>query len=119
MLIVAKIEEFLAALFADRQTMRPAFELTPPGADKFAFAIEDHHGVQALAGGVHRVMDVDVALGILADAVSIAVLDGARQLAPVVNGLVFMLALSEDGRLGASLVGRAQERPEQPPPLPQ
>src|SRR6267143_2605316 len=39
----------------------------------------------------------------------VAVLEGAWQLAPVMNRFVLMLALPEDGRLAAILVGCAQE----------
>jgi len=55
------------------------------------------------------VVDVDVALGIFADAVSVAVLDGARELTPVVDGFVLMVGLAEDGSLAAGLVGGAEE----------
>ena len=64
-------------------------------------------------------MNVDVALRILADSVSVAVANGARQLAPVVNGFVLMLAFSQDGRLVAGFVGRAQETWELRPLRPQ
>jgi hypothetical protein len=47
---------------------------------------------------------------ILADAVGVAVFDGARELAPVVDGFVLMFALSEDGRLAAGFICGAQER---------
>src|ERR1700674_920616 len=39
----------------------------------------------------------------------VSILDGTRQLAPAVNGFVLMLALPEDERLTAGLVGRAQQ----------
>jgi hypothetical protein len=52
--------------------------------------IEYNHRIQTVAVGMNRVVDVDVALGILADAVGVAVLNGARQLAPVMNRLVLI-----------------------------
>jgi hypothetical protein len=58
---------------------------------------------------MNRVMDEDVSLRILADAVGVAVFDGSRQLAPIVNGLVLMFTLSEDGRLAACFVGGSKE----------
>src|SRR5882762_10354943 len=39
----------------------------------------------------------------------VPILDGTRQLAPAVDGFVLMLALPEDERLTAGLVGRAQQ----------
>ena len=109
MLVIAKIQKLFAAFFADRESVRAAFELPSPGANEFAFVVEDHHGVQAFAGGIHGVMNVDVALRILADAVGIAVFDGARQLAPIVNGFVLMISGAEDGGLRSCLVSRPQK----------
>ena len=89
--------------------MRAASELSSPGTDELPVVIEDHHRVLALAGGMHGVMDIDIALGIFADAMRVAVLDGAWQLAPVMNGLVLMTVLPEDWRFRTALVGCTQE----------
>ena len=72
-----RYRKLFAAFFADRQSVRAAFELPTPGADELTVVIEDHHGVQALAGRIHGVMDIDVALGILTNAMGIPVFDGA------------------------------------------
>src|SRR5277367_7145781 len=109
MLEIAKIQKLFASFFADGQAVGAAFELPSPGTDELAVGIEDDHRVQAVAVRVNRVMDVNVALRILADTVRVAVFDGARHLAPVMDGLVLILALSKDGRLRASLVRRTQE----------
>ena len=42
--------------------MGSALELPPPGADELTLLIEDHDRVQAFAGGVDRVMNIDVTL---------------------------------------------------------
>ncbi len=109
MLVVAKVEKLFASLFANRQAVRSALELPPPGTDELALLIEDHHRVQALAARVDRVMNIDVTLRILADSMSVAVANRARQLAPVVERLVLVLAFSNDGRLVARFVRCAQE----------
>jgi len=100
-LVIAKKQELVASLFADRQAVGSAFKLPPPGPHKLAFVIENHHRVRILTGGMHGVMDINVSLRILADAVGIAEPDGPRQFAPVMNGLVLMLPLPQDGRLAA------------------
>ena len=63
---IAQVEELVAALFVDVQAVRAALELLAPALDELALLIEHHHGVGALAGRVHSVVHVDVALGILA-----------------------------------------------------
>ena len=109
MLKIAKVEKLLTSFFAEGQAVRPALKLSSPGANKFALLIENHDRVLALAGRVDRVMDVNVALRILADSMSVAVANGAREFAPVVESFVLMLAFSKDGRLAARFVGCAQE----------
>jgi hypothetical protein len=71
--------------------------------------IEYNHRIQTVAVGMNRVVDVDVALCILADAVGVAILDGARQLAPVMNRLALILALPENRGFAAGLFGWVQE----------
>jgi len=55
-------------------------------------------------------MDVDVAVRIFTDAMRVAVFDVARQLAPVVNAFVFVLAIAQDWGLGAGRVGGAENQ---------
>jgi len=59
---------------------------------------------------VHRVVDVDVAVAVFDDAVGVAVPDIARQLTPVVNRLVGVLAAAENRQLAARLVLRPEDR---------
>ena len=67
----------MRALFADVQAVGAAFEFLAPALDELALLVEHHHGVGALAGRVHGVVDVDVALRVFDDAMGIAVLDVA------------------------------------------
>src|SRR5829696_8992128 len=53
-------------------------------------------------------MDVDVPLGVLADAVRVPVLDRRGQLAPVVVHLVGVITGANHRALAAGLVGRVQ-----------
>ena len=84
------------AFFAQEQAVRAAAEHRTEGADELAFLVEDHDTVGAGAILVYRVVNVDVALCILHDAVGVAVLDVRGQLAPIVDALVLVLALAED-----------------------
>ena len=91
--------------------MRAAAEHGAEGTHELALLIENHDAVGAGAVFIHRVVNVDVALGVLADAVRIAVLDIGRQFTPIVDAFVLVLALSKDRRLGAGLiVGLDEER---------
>ena len=79
---VAQVEELLAAFLADVQAVRAALEILAPGLDELALGVEHHHGVVAFAGVVDGVVDVNVPLRILADAVGVAVFDIGRQIRP-------------------------------------
>ena len=70
--------------------------------------VEDDHGVVAFAGGVDGVMDVDMALRVLAHAEGVAVLDPGGQLAPMVDDLV---------AVGAFAIGSGMEPPSSDVPL--
>jgi len=59
---------------------------------------------------MHRVVDVDVALCVLANAVRVAVFDVRRQFAPVVDAFVFVIAFAQDRVLLPGLVISLDER---------
>ena len=99
-----QVEELVAPLFADVQPVRHPAEFLAPGPHELAIPIEDHHRIRAVAGGVHGVMDVDVPLRVLDDAMGVAPLDLRRQHAPIVNGLVAVGPVAQHRRLRAGLV---------------
>ena len=89
--------------------MRAADEFLAPGFHEFSVAVEDHHGVVAFARGIHGVVDINVALRILAHAMRVAVFDRGGQFAPVVSNLVIVVAFAKN-RLGAAgFIGCAEE----------
>jgi hypothetical protein len=51
--------------------------------------IENHHAVGFFAGRVYRVVDVDLAMRVFADAMRVAVFDIGRQRTPIVRDFVF------------------------------
>ena len=86
--------------------MRAAPEHGAQGADKFALFVEDHDTVGAGAVFVHRVMHIDVPLRILHNTVGVPVLDVGRELAPIVDALILVLAFADDRVLGPGFVRR-------------
>ena len=99
-----QIEELVASFFLDMQPVRDAAELLAPRPHELAVPIEDDHRVGAVAGGVHRVMDVNVPLRVLDHAVRVAPLDLRRQHPPIVNRLVPVGALADHRLLRTGLV---------------
>src|ERR1700677_2503959 len=95
-LFIAEIEVFDLALFAEVHAVRTILEHRAPGPYKLALIVENHDAIGALAVFVNRVMDVNVPLSILADAVGVAVFDIGRQLAPIMNAFVLVVAFSQD-----------------------
>ncbi len=106
---IAKVKEFLLALFANVQPVRAAFEFLAPAFNEFAFVIEDHHAVGLFARRVDGVMNVDMPVRIFADAVRVAVLDVGRKLAPIMGDFVGVLALSYNRLLAAGFIGCPQD----------
>src|SRR5206468_6624495 len=107
---IAEMQELLLALGANVQAVCAALELLAPGAHELAFGIEDHHGVVRFTSGIHGVVNVDVAVSVLADAVGIAVLDVGGQHAPVVDGFVAVRGLAQHGLGAAGFVRRVQDQ---------
>ena len=107
---VAEIQKFLTAFAMDQQAMGAAFERAAPGFDEAAVGVENHHGVRRLAGGVDGVVNVDVALSILADTVGVSILDAGGEFTPIVGDLISMVAGAEDGLGGAGFVVRAEDQ---------
>ena len=104
-----QVQELVAAFRADVQAVGDPAELLAPRSDELSLLVEDDHRVRAVARRVDRVMDVDVPLRVLDDAVRVPPLDAGGQLAPVVEGLVHVRAGAEHGRLRPRLVLRAEE----------
>jgi hypothetical protein len=93
-LFVAEVQILRVPLFAELHAVRSAPEHGAPGPDELALFVKHHHAVGTLAVLVHRVMDVNVTLRILAHAMGIAVLDVAGQFTPIVDALVLLIVLS-------------------------
>ena len=72
--------------------------------------IEDHHGVVALAAFVHRIVDIDMPLGILANTVSVAVFDVGRKFTPIVVHFVRVVARADHRQFAAGFILCAQNR---------
>jgi hypothetical protein len=89
--------------------VRSARELGPPTIHKPTIGVKNNHRMTALAIFVHRVVNIDSALRVLADAVRISVSDLRRQVTPVVDHLVNVLATTHYGTGCAALVGRPGE----------
>ena len=104
-----QIQVLVVPFAPDVQTVGDAAKFLSPRAHELAVTIEHHHRVRALARRVHGVMDVDVPLGVLDNAVRVAPFQVRRQRAPVVDGLVGMGASAEHGRFAPCLVLRAEE----------
>ena len=64
------------------ETMRAALEFLTPALDELSLTIKDHHAVGLFACGMNSVMNVDVALGVRANAMCVAVLNVSRKVAP-------------------------------------
>src|SRR5262245_26676695 len=90
--------------------MRAAAEHGAERPDELALIVEDDHCIGALAAGMYCLMNVDVALRILNDAVGIAVFDVGRQITPIVNGFVLVFAFPQDGMLCARFIIGPDER---------
>ncbi len=89
--------------------MRSAPKLAPPTLDKFSATVKHNHRVRIFALGVDRVMDVDMTLGVRADAGSVPVLDIGGQFAPIVRYLIGLIARTQNRLLTARFVRRAQD----------
>ena len=89
--------------------MRPALEFLAPRPHEAPLLVEHDHRVVDLAAFVHRVVDVDVALRVLADTVCVAVLQADRHLAPVVEDLVRVRAGPDHGTLRTRFVGGVED----------
>ena len=103
-LSVAQIEELLLVFFVDVEAVRATFEFFAPALDKLAFVIEDDHAVGLFAGSIYGVVDVNVAVGIFANAVGVAVGNADGKFAPIVCDLVFVVAFTYDRLEGAGFV---------------
>ena len=89
--------------------MAPPGVSTTPGGDALPVAVEHDHGMVALRGRMHGVMDVDQAIGIDLNSVHVAVAYCRGQLAPVVKHLVRMLAGTNNRPLTTRLACGSQE----------
>ena len=107
-----QVEELVAAFLPDPHAVRDAAKFLAPRPHELAGAIEHDDRVAALAGRVHRVMDVDVALRVLDDVVRVAPLDVGRQLAPVVNRFVAKSPSPSTGAFVPALSWRRAESAE-------
>jgi len=96
---VAQVKEFGAAFLLDVQSMRATFEFPAPRFDELAIGIEDDNRVRALTRFTYGVMDVDMALGVMHDAMSVSVLNRRWQRAPVVIDLIRVLTSAHNGTL--------------------
>src|SRR3954471_4129418 len=85
--------------------MRSALEILAPALNELAFGIENHHRVAALARCVDGVVDVDVAVRILANSVCVAVLDFDGKITQVVSDFPDVVARAEDRLPCSSFVG--------------
>lgn len=84
--------------------MRSAFECGAPALNEFPLVIEYHHRVGFFAGGVNRMVNVDPAMRIFANAVRVPVLNIGGQSAPIVRHLIRMRPAAENWFLAARLV---------------
>jgi len=92
----------------DVEAMRPAFEILAPALDELSIGVENNHGIARLAACIHRVMNVNAALGIFDNAVRIAVLDVGGQFAPIVGDFIGMITSAEDRLLRTGFVGHSK-----------
>ena len=99
---VAVPEVLVAALGPQDEPVRAAPEFLAEGPDEPSLRVVDHDGLAPHARLVDGVGDVDVARGVLAQAVGVAPEQPLGRQQPVVHAFVGVLALSDDG------VGRAR-----------
>ena len=88
------------------EPVRSARELGPPTIHELTVSVKNNHRMAALAIFVHRVVNIDSALRVLADAVRISIPDLLRQVTPVVDHLVNVLATADYGKGCTCLVGK-------------
>src|SRR5207302_8619119 len=89
--------------------MRSAFELPTPRAHELSVPVKNNNRVRRFAGGMNRVMNVDMALRVFADAVRVPVSDIGRQRAPIVERLVLMFPFTKNRRAAAGFVGCSEK----------
>src|SRR5262249_10150232 len=105
---VAQVEELLAALLADVDAVAAGIITLAERTDVFALGIEDDNRIHR--GSIESLMlDVDEAFLVDGDAVRRVPADVAKQLAPVVDALVAILALTDDGFFGAALLAGGED----------
>ncbi len=75
--------------------MGPALELTAPAPDEFSLFIEDDNRVGGPTRCMHGVDDVNMALGVFANAVSVSVNQSGRKLTPIMPNLIGVIARTD------------------------
>ena len=86
------------------QTVGTTDKLFAPALQKLAIGIEYNHGVVAFACGVHRVMHIDMALGVFAHPVRVAVFQAGGQLTPIVRYFIAVIAITDYRLRGSGFV---------------
>ena len=89
---IAQVEKLVTSFAMQMEPVRAAPVFGAPGTDKFSPLIERHNGVPALSFRADGVLDVHTALGVHGDTVGVAKNVAGRQLAPVMDDFVLMLA---------------------------
>ena len=92
------------------EAVSPALEFGAPAANEFALFVENQQGLAGLTGAMHGVGDVDVALGVFADAVRVAEREGTGEATPIVDGFVGVGATAENRKPGAAAAVRKVRR---------
>ena len=108
--VVGKVKKLLTPFLPQHETMCAALKLFSPGSDELAFFIEYHNRIQAVTRGMNSVVDINVTLRVLADSMSVPILNIVRELSPVMRSFVFVVPFSNNGRLDTSFIGSAQNQ---------
>src|SRR5579884_2677031 len=106
---VAQVEKLFAALFADVDAVAAGIVAFAERTDKLALGIEDNNGIHRGTIGMESLMlDVDKAVVVDGDAVRRFPANVAGKLAPVMDALVAIVAVADDGVLGPAFVAGAE-----------
>jgi hypothetical protein len=87
------------------QAVGAALELLAPGANESPFRIENENRVMTFAGGMYRVVNVDMSLRILANAMGASEAYMRWDRSPIVNGFVRVVVRAENRNLLSDFIG--------------
>ena len=100
---ITMIEELVVSFFAHVEAVGSVAISGTPGANELAVLVIDADGVATGARFVHRMGEIDPAMGVLCKAVGIAEKKALRWGKPIVDALIAMASRAENQAFGGPL----------------